>query len=375
MQSARAAAMRGRTMSPHDRARALVLTYGWNTTSYQILNPGFTLWFNRDGTAVAGYVEYHGVRVVAGVPVCEDAAMPGAVSEFIADAATAGCEIAWFAAEHRALPILEATSHDGMSVLAIGAQPVWHPRVLVRNISTHRSLRAQLNRAAAKGVHIEEWSAERARRAPELHACLRAWLDARSLPPLHFLVESDTLDSLDDRRIFVALRDAVVVGFLIATPIPLRNGWLVEQNLRVGNAPNGTTESLLFAAATTLDSEGAEIITLGLSPLSLHTPLLDVPPPTGVRALFTWLRLHGRRFYNFEGLDTFKAKFRPERWEPIYAVIGDRRHLWRVMLAITAAFGGRSAVPFTGRVIKHALEHELERVKNWRRTHDRARSP
>ena len=53
-------------MTPHDRARALVLAYGWNATSYQILNPGFSLWFNRECTAVAGYVEQHGVRVVTG---------------------------------------------------------------------------------------------------------------------------------------------------------------------------------------------------------------------------------------------------------------------------------------------------------------------
>ncbi|MBK5186768.1 MAG: hypothetical protein JJD97_00910, partial [Gemmatimonadaceae bacterium] len=52
-----------------DRARELVLRYGWNATAYQILNPGFALWFSGAGDAVIGYVRRSGVHVVAGAPV------------------------------------------------------------------------------------------------------------------------------------------------------------------------------------------------------------------------------------------------------------------------------------------------------------------
>ena len=33
----------------------------------------------------------------------------------------------------------------------------------------------------------------------------------------------------------------------------------------------------------------------------------------------------GTRCYNFDGLDAFKAKFPPERWESIYAIVNERR--------------------------------------------------
>ena len=33
--------------------------------------------------------------------------------------------------------------------------------------------------------------------------------------------------------------------------------------------------------------------------------------------LSKWVRAHGKRFYNFEGLEAFKSKFRPDGWEPI----------------------------------------------------------
>jgi phosphatidylglycerol lysyltransferase len=354
-----------RAPTPHDRARALVLEHGWNATSYQILNPGFSLWFNHDSTAVAGYVEHHGVRVVAGVPVCPQDILARSITELEEDARAAGCDVAYFAVEERALPILR--SRLDRELLVIGAQPAWTPQSLATTMRTHRSLRAQLNRAAAKLVHVEEWPWERARSSPDLTACLKQWLDARRLPPLHFLVETDTLENLLDRRVFVAVRADVVVGFLVASPIARRNGWLVEQNIRGAAAPNGTSESLLFHAATVLGADGAELITLGLSPLSEHAPRPDAAPPRAMRALFLWLRVHGRRFYNFQGLDRFKAKFRPDAWEPVYAVVREGAAGWKALLATGAAFGGTSAAPFMLKIVQHALTQEAERVLHWRR--------
>ena len=208
---------------------------------------------------------------------------------------------------------------------------------------------------------------EGCRASAELAACLQQWLDARRLPPLHFLVETDTLNNLLDRRVFVATRGGVVVGFLIASPIARRNGWLVEQNIRGMSAPNGTSESLLFHAATVLCDDGAELITLGLSPLSEHAPRAAAAPPPAMRALFAWLRVHGRRFYNFQGLDHFKAKFRPDGWEPVYAVVRDGAAGWKALVAMGAAFGGTSAAPFVLKVLQHALSQEAERVLHWRR--------
>jgi hypothetical protein len=39
-----------------ERARDLILRYGWNATAYQLLNPGIELWFSRRGDAVIGFV-------------------------------------------------------------------------------------------------------------------------------------------------------------------------------------------------------------------------------------------------------------------------------------------------------------------------------
>ena len=54
--------------------------------------------------------------------------------------------------------------------------------------------------------------------------------------------------------------------------------------------------------------------------------------------MFAWARAHGRRFYNFDGLDKFKSKFHPDAWEPIYAISNEPKFSFRSLYAIMAAF-------------------------------------
>src|SRR5690606_33792566 len=106
-----------------------------------------------------------------------------------------------------------------------------------------------------KGVEVHEWPAAQAGADPRLRDCLLDWLSTRGLPPLHFLVETRTLERLYDRRVFVALRPAELVGFLVASPIPARGGWLIEQIIRGSGAPNGTAELLIDAAVRGIAEE------------------------------------------------------------------------------------------------------------------------
>ena len=51
------------------RAREIILKLGWNSTSYQIINPGIQRWFSSKNESVVGYVSGNGRRIVAGAPV------------------------------------------------------------------------------------------------------------------------------------------------------------------------------------------------------------------------------------------------------------------------------------------------------------------
>jgi phosphatidylglycerol lysyltransferase len=342
----------------HDLARELVLRYGWNATAYQIINPGIEHWFSRGGDAVVGYVKRRGVRVVAGAPVCAAARLADVAAEFEAEAAERGERVCYFCAEAR-LEALYGGVRDH-SMVQLGSQPVWNPKQWAAIITAKRSLRAQLNRARNKGLTVEEWPAARAQDNAELHRCLAEWLATRGLPPLHFLVEPETLARLADRRTFVARRADGVVGFLIASPVPERHGWLVEQNIRGRCAPNGTTELLLDAAVRALAADGAEYLTVGLAPLSKMAAATAGENPLWLRTLLGWVRAHGRRFYNFEGLEAFKAKFHPEAWEPVYAITNQRTFSPLTLYAVAAAFSDGSPAALMLRAMFKAAAAEFK---------------
>ena len=324
------------------RARELVLAHGWNSTSFQIVNPGIRRWFSDAADAVVGYVSAGGVRVVVGAPVCAQERLVEVLSEFEADAADSESQVCYFAAERRLESAISGSpSH---TKFLLGAQPVWDPSDWATIVMRHGSIRSQLNRARNKGVVVREWSMLKAKDHPELSACLLQWLGAKGLPPLHFMVESDTLARLENRRVFVATCEQTVVGFLMLSPITTRNGWLFEQFPHILNSPNGTVELMIDAAMQALALDGFEYATLGLSPLSKRAAIEPFDNPLWLRILLAWLRKHGQRFYNFDGLDAFKAKLRPERWEPVFAVSNESKVSFRTLYAIAGAFSGNAPV-------------------------------
>lgn len=323
-------------------ARELILQYGWNSTAYQIINPGITHWFAARGDALVGYVRRAGVRVVAGAPVAALERLDEVTAEFETEAKAAGDRVCYFGAEERFEHM--GRTNPARSIVTLGAQPVWHPAGLAARIRQRASLRAQVNRARNKNVSVTLWSAERASGSADLRKVLAAWLATRGLPPMRFLVEPQTLEQLEDRLIFVAEQGSRIVGFLVASPIPARAGWLVEQIIRAPRAPNGVAEMLVGAAAETMASSGSEYVTLGLAPLSKRARLPESPAPWWLRAVLTSVRAHGRRFYNFDGLDAFKAKFQPEQWTPVFVVSNQARFTPRVLYAIASAFSGGSPV-------------------------------
>lgn len=344
------------------RARELVLQYGWNATSYQIVNPGIHHWFSHQGDAVAGFVGYGGFRVVAGAPVCPEARLPEVVAEFESDTRRSKEKVCYFGAEARLDSALKSSPSHSRALL--GAQPAWKPARWNAAIERHSSLRAQLNRARNKNVTIVEYTAEEAMRSADLTRVLAKWLRSRPLPPLHFLVEPATLERLIDRRIFVARQDDPasddrVIAFAVLSPVSARNGWLVEQFPRLPHAPNGTVELLLSSAVNAIAESGAEYVTLGLAPLARRDSIPHWNEPRWLRAVLQFAALHGNRFYNFKGLESFKAKFEPEVWEPVYAIESSPTFSVKALYAIAGAFALRSPLRLVASSLLRAAAQEV----------------
>jgi phosphatidylglycerol lysyltransferase len=343
------------------RARALVLQHGWNAMSYQVVNDGISHWFSAAGDAVVGFVRTHGVCVVAGAPICDGARLLDVLEEWEAYVRQQRCRVCYFGAAGRLFDALH--QRDGYATVVLGAQPVWYPVHWPAIPAQSADLRRQMHRARNKGVRVSEWTAERAAAAPELRACLAQWLATRGLPTLHFLVEPQTLHELTGRRIFVAERGNTVVGFVNASPVPARQGWLVEQFVRTSTAPNGTIELLIDSTMRAVAADGARYVTLGLVPLREQDTFRPGVNPAWLTTVLTLARAHGRRFYNFRGLEHFKTKLRPHHWEPIYAISGEAQFSWRTLYAIAAAFTVQSPLRVAAGGLARAAQVEVKRLQ------------
>lgn len=346
-----------------ERARDLVMRHGWNSTCFQIVNPGIKYWFGDDGESVVGYVTSKGVRVVAGAPVCSEESLPDVAATFEAEARAHGEKVCYFGAEGR-LDRLYGNARDHAKV-SLGGQPVWHPARWSSIVNKKTSLRAQFNRARNKGVTIREWSVQEAHNNAELRDCLNEWLATKGLPPLHFVIEPETLERLENRRIFVAEQNSRVAAFLILSPVPTRSGWLTEQFPHRPQAPNGTVELMMDQAIGKLGEEGFEYVTLGISPLSYRSKLEDTSNPAWLKLTLAWMRKHGQRFYNFDGLDHFKSKLMPEYWEPVYAISNEPQISRRTMWAIASAFADNRPFTVFGKGLGRAVRTEIRNFRNW----------
>lgn len=340
-------------------ARDIVLRHGWNATAYQVLNPGLDLWFADAGDALVGSARYGRTRVVAGAPVCAADRLDAVAQEFERAASADGERVLYFGAGARLERLCR--TRQGYSIVSLGAQPVWDPAGWNSIVRRKASLRAQLHRARNKCVTVSEWSTERANRSAALQRVLRDWLATRGLPPLGFMATPDLFGRFADRRVFVAERGGArdPIAFLVATPVPARGGWLVEQWPRLRTAPNGTTHLLVDAAMRAFAADGSRYATLGLAPLSAHGLPPEGGEPVWLRWTLAWVRAHGRRFYNFAGLEAFKASLQPDEWEPIHAIAQGPRFTPPMLHAVAGVFSGGSPEWFVARAIAAGARQEL----------------
>jgi phosphatidylglycerol lysyltransferase len=289
-----------------ERARVLSLLkrHGWNSTSFQILEPGFRYWFDGDDACV-GYVDTGRAWVAAGSPVAPPARFAEVLARFVAAATAARRRVCCFATESR--------FHDATrwAALRVGDQPIWAPADWTAVVRANRSLREQLRRAQAKAVTVRALAPGALAVGQPIRVALDGliarWLASRPIAPMGFLVHVDPFSFPDERRYFVAERAGVVVGFLSAIPIYARPGWFFEDFLREPSAPNGTVELLVDAGMRAAAAAQIPYVTLGLVPLSG-----EVSP--WLRAARRW----GKSLYDFDGLRAFKAKLKPRAWDPIF---------------------------------------------------------
>jgi len=324
-----------RALHAADQARVLTLLrdYGWNANSFQVLEPSFRYYFDGEDACVA-YVATAGAWVAAGAPIAPPNRLNEVARRFVAAARSQGRRAVFFGTEQRFVELAP------FSTIMIGEQPEWRPAAWQETLRGSRSLREQLRRARAKGVRISAVQAheivdpEQPRRRA-IEALIARWLGSRSMAPMGFLVRVHLFDFAEERRIFVAETDAGLCGLLGLIPVYARDGWFLEDLLRAPEAPNGTSELLIDRALRETAADGCEYVTLGLAPLA-----------GDVAGWLRTARKLGGHLYDFSGLRTFKAKFVPYRWAPIYLSFPAGRSSYLAIYDSLAAFAQGGVLRF-----------------------------
>ena len=294
------------------RVLSLLRRHGWNATSFQSLEAGFRYDFQGPDACVP-YVDTGRAWVAAGAPIASSRRLGRVAERFAASAAAQGRRAVFFATEAR------FSRRTRFRNLLIGEQPVWDPARWEAGVAENPSLRAQLRRARRKGVVVRAVAAQEVAlpEAPlrrSIDGLIGRWQAARPLAPMGFLVDVQPFVFAEERRYFVAEQGGVLVGFLAAIPVYARRGWLFEDLLRDPRAPNGTAELLIDTAMRAFAEQGCHYATLGLAPLAGSV--------TGPLGLF---RRYAASLYDFRGVYAFRAKLRPQRWDPIYIATAGTR--------------------------------------------------
>ena len=311
--------------SEPERVLELVRRYGWNATSFQVLEPGYRYFFVEPDACVA-FVDTGGAWVAAGAPLAREDRLADVTAAFLAAARATGRRACLFATESR------FASRVPLRALLVGEQPVWDPAAWEAATRASPSLREQVRRARAKGVRVRAVDAHDATTAdaPNRAAVLALhdrWLGTRELAPMGFLARVEPEPFLPGQRLFLAERGSELVAMLFVAPVWGRDGWLLQNLIRSPEAPNGSSELLVDHAMRAARHAGHRFVTLGLAPLAG-----DVRPPLRLA------RAAGRALYDFRGLRAFKSKLKPDRWDPVYLSYPPETSAPRAVVDVLTAF-------------------------------------
>ena len=314
--------------------------HGIDAVSFQAIK-GASHWWQDEahpsGTgAIVPYMRSGRSWIAIGTPLVEAGSRRDAVHRFTAAAQAAGHRAVFFGVE-------DLEPFAGCRTLRIGLQSVLQPSEW-DHVLKHSRLREQLRRARAKGVVVRPIAADELqdeRLRAEIERLRTEWLGSRAMEPLGFLVAVEPFHAPLEHLYFLAERQGRPVQFLSAVPIYGRSGWLMEDMLRGAEAPNGTTELVIDALMRTLRGD-PHWVTPGLTPLTGPTPW--------------WMR--ATRFvtvplYDFSGLQKFRARLRPSRWDPVW-LAWDRGPAVSVLLDVLRAFANDRMLRFAGRsLLRH----------------------
>lgn len=221
---------------PTSELLRLQTLYGYNAHSLVSITPGARLWSPPDIDGAIVYSVFGRVWLAVGDPLADEGDAGELARAFLA-AARRQRRLAAF------IPATEGFARAGvaagLSAVKVGAAPYFDLRTWAPRGDRAKKMRSGVNQAQRSGVKVETVSSADAEIRRETDALCRRWLKTRrSATEFGWLFVLDPFQHAERKRFFAA-RDGRgrLVGLLAASPIPAREGWYLEDILRLPDAP------------------------------------------------------------------------------------------------------------------------------------------
>jgi phosphatidylglycerol lysyltransferase len=309
---------------PPDPSTQLLLMHdihGYNAHSLIAIASGVRLWSCRETEGAIGFNEFGKVWLVPGEPLASAHGQAALADRFLQAARAEGRTVGFLPVTER---FAKHSSELGLRAIKIGAAPYFDLATWAPRGDRAKKVRAGMNQAFRAGIRVTKVTDIDEALKKETECLWKSWLTTRRSPTrFGWLFAVDLFRNSERKRYFTA-RDPAgkLVGFLGASPIPARQGWYLEDVLRLPDAPNGTTDLLIVEALKSLKHDGAKLETLGTAPMAMEGSVASSVHCS--RRLSQMTRLLASLcpiFYNFDGVRHFKAKFAPSWWESEYALM------------------------------------------------------
>ena len=306
--------------------------YGSNSISYFALSEEKSYFFSTSRKVVIAYVLEGTVAVVAGDPIGPESELAGALQEFKAFCSQQDWTMVFWQVRNEHVELYQTF---GMHLMKIGEDAVIHTQTFTLKGGAMANVRTSAKRAEKDGLRVVFYhgQVQDVEQLMQVDKISQKWVARKGGSEMGFSMGEFNSTGDPEQVTAVAIDNQNLVhAFVTFIPIYGRKGWGLDLMRRAERCAPGTMELLLSRSIEFLKSCGAEMVSLGLAPMSNanneDTSLLD----SSIDALT-------QRFGNLkesQSLFHFKKKFQPT-WESRYLVFSHTLTLPKVGWALYKA--------------------------------------
>ena len=325
-----------KTLLPNEEERRVAAfntrIYGKNSISYFALSEEKSYFISASRKVVIAYVLEGTVVVVAGDPIGPESELAEALQEFKTFCSQQDWTVVFWQV-HNDLVNLYHTF--GMHLLKIGEDAVINTQTFTLKGGAMANVRSSAKRAEKEGLQVVFYHGhvEDVEQLVQIEKISQRWVAQKGGSEMGFSMGQFNSTGDPEQITAVAIdKQNLVHAFVTFIPIYGRKGWGLDLMRRAERCAPGTMELLLSRSIEFLKSCGAEMVSLGLAPLSNanneDASLLD-----------SSIDVLTHRFGNLkdsQSLFNFKKKFQPA-WESRYLVFSHTMTLPKVGWALYKA--------------------------------------